>query len=49
MVPETMAIDDELQGWTCLECGELLCGDGFTLLERKIEVHHQMHKEEKDG
>jgi hypothetical protein len=25
--------------WTCPDCGKLLCEDGFTSLERKIEVH----------
>jgi len=30
--------------WVCPECGKLLCEDGFTSLERKIEVHQQKHE-----
>ena len=47
MVSETMGVD----GWICPNCGKLLCEDGFTTPERKIEVHRELcgPKEAKNG
>jgi len=33
--------------WICPECGKPLCGDGFSTLEHKIEVHLKKHEEVK--
>jgi len=34
-----------MKSWTCPKCGKPLYEDGFTSLERKIEVHLKKHEE----
>jgi len=46
----TPNVTENMASWICPECKKLLCGDGFTAIERKIEAHLEGHRngEEKE-